>query len=243
MYPLLLLCFSVVPLPVPSLPLPSSLPLSHGICGWLVESDGSQKRTHGPLCLFICPPVPRSFHRSAPSIPLLSCPISLLPLRASTHHPPPDTPTLYPPPLLSVPLLYCALAVLCSSPLRPRWTVLTLCSKINFETNKAAAVFACSVIFCQKCSEGYVLICCQGAPPPWLAAFSIYALVSKKRPSLHSIVPKKDFYSNAAKEAAAGQSNDCPITRHWGLNPIKVPLRRTQIPHLLTRVALNKIME
>lgn len=88
-------------------------------------------------------------------------------------------------PLLSVPLLYCALAVLCSSPLRPRWTVLTLCSKINFETNKAATVFACSVIFCQKCSEGYVLICCQDAPPPWLAAFSIYALVSKKRPSLH----------------------------------------------------------
>lgn len=106
---LLLLCFSVVPLPVPSLPLPSSLPLSHSICGWLVESDGSQKRTHGPLCLFICPPVPRSFHCTAPSIPLLSCPISLLPLRASTRHPPPDTPTLYP---LSSP--FCPFTVLCA---------------------------------------------------------------------------------------------------------------------------------
>lgn len=184
MHTLFLLCFHVVPLPVPSLPLPSSLLLSHSICGWLVESDGSQKRTHGPLCLFICPPV--LFPPLCPLHP--SALVSDLSASSQCQHPSLPSRHSYAlprSPLLSVPLLYCALAVLCSSPLRPRWTELTLCSKINFETNKAAAVFACSVIFCQKCSEGYVLICCQGAPPPWLAAFSIYTLVSKKRPSLH----------------------------------------------------------
>lgn len=73
---------------------------------------------------------------------------------------------------------------------------------------------------------------------------SIYAPMSKKKQFLY--VPTRDFYLNTAKEEAAGQSssrNDCPITTHQGLNPIKVPLRRTQIPHLFSHVALNEIRE
>lgn len=108
--------------------------------------------------------------------------------------------------------------------------------------NEAMAVCACSMIFCQKCSEGYVLIYCQGTFVT--RSSSIYAPMSKKKQFLY--VPTRDSYLNTAKEEAAGQSssqNDCPITTHRGLNPIKVPLRRTQIPHLFSHVALNEIRE
>lgn len=82
-------------------------------------------------------------------------------------------------------------------------------------------------------------LCCRDLQ---LSRFMLWCL----RRDHPSMVPKRDFYSNAAKEAAAGQSSscdDCPITRHRWLNPIKAPLRRTQIPHLFTHVALNEITE
>lgn len=52
----------------------------------------------------------------------------------------------------------CCSVSLSSTPLHPRWTKWTLCSKINFEKNEAMVSWTCSMIFCQKCSEGYVLI-------------------------------------------------------------------------------------
>lgn len=114
-------------------------------------------RTHGPLCIFICPSV-LSIHRTTRCSPFLSllsvhflsihcvCQQSSSPLNTFTIHP-----LLY----LSVP--YCTIPP-SAPPLHPRWTECTLCSKINFEINEGMAVCACSVIFCQKCSEGYFLI-------------------------------------------------------------------------------------
>lgn len=120
--------------------------------GWKQEEDtGPALHIHPSFCSFysaIC---------SLQSLSLLSvrfpcvlsvCQHSSSPLRWKHT-------TIYSVLSLSVP--YCT-ASPPAPPLHPIWSKWTLCSKINFEINEAMAVCACSMIFCQKCSEGYVLI-------------------------------------------------------------------------------------
>lgn len=131
-------------------------------------------------------------------------------------------------------------------PFHPRWTEWTLCSKINFEMNDAMAVCACSMIFCQKMQWRLCLDLFTAKTDTFrdLQRLDLCSGVGKGNGS--SVCLKRDFHLNAANEEAAGQTsgwNDCPITTHRGLNPFKVPLRRTQIPHLLSHVALTEIKE
>lgn len=179
---------------------------------------------------------------SPQSLSALSPPSSASSLCASAHPLPPETPPQFilPSPALSPTVLQPP------PPLHPRWTEWTLCSKINFEMNDAMAVCACSMIFCQKMQWRLCLDLFTAKTDTFrdLQRLDLCSGVGKGNGS--SVCLKRDFHLNAANEEAAGQTsgwNDCPITTHRGLNPFKVPLRRTQIPHLLSHVALTEIKE
>lgn len=181
--PVLVLCISSYH-PLYSLSLLPPHHLSRSICGWLVESDGSKRRTRGPLCIFICPSVP-SIHRSARcSLSLLSVHfLRVLSVCQHSSSSPPNTSTIHP--LLSLSVPYCT-ASPPAPPLHPRWTEWTLCSKINFEMNEAMAVCACSLIFCQKIAVKVMSwsIYCQDTPLLWLAAsrFMLWCLKRNNSP-------------------------------------------------------------
>lgn len=152
----LILCSSFLPFTY-FLPLLSSLP-SSSVCGWLVESDGSKMRTRGPFCIFICPSVP--LHSSGPIAAVtfsLRSPSRFLSILSVCQQPSSalNTSTIYPLLSLSVP---CCTVSPSAPPLHPWWTKWTPCSKINFEMNEATVFCTCRMIFCQKCSEGYVLM-------------------------------------------------------------------------------------
>lgn len=84
------------------------------------------------------------------------CPLSLHPLCVPAVIHSPQTPLQF---ILSSAFLSpTVLYPLSAPPLHPRWTECPLCSKINFEMNEGMAVCASSMIFCQKCSEGYFLM-------------------------------------------------------------------------------------
>lgn len=106
------------------------------------------KRTHNPLCIFICPYVP-SIHQLTHCSPFLPLPHSLPHSFVCQQTSSPPTPPQF---ILSSPFLpppHCT-ASLHAPPLHLRWIEWTLCSKINFEMNEAIAVCACSLILCQK---------------------------------------------------------------------------------------------
>lgn len=185
-----------------------------------------EEETHGSLCIFICPYVPsvHQFTRCSsffpPSPPFFVCQQSSFP----------PTPPQF---ILSLSVPYCTLS-LPAPPAHLRWIEWTLCSKINFEMNEAIAVCVCSLILCQKWSEGYVLIYLLPRHSTFRSSHGWCCGIAKQAILLSA---KKTFlfkYSWSWESRVVTK-----VAVPWrSLDVVKASFWRTQVPYRISLVVL-----